>query len=115
MERRRPAVFLMRDGREGRGFSTALIQIASMIYVVCHPVGSLETLTRVAFSAGREHSPVILSGVKRMRNEVEESRCSLKPMPLGPSTSLRFARDDVHRRLRLQFVDQRTRFACHVE
>jgi hypothetical protein len=52
MARRRRAVILMRNGREDQGFSTALIQVASTIYVACLPVDSLATLIRVAFSAG---------------------------------------------------------------
>jgi hypothetical protein len=54
MARRRPAVILMRDGREGRGFSTALIQTACTIYAACRPVALLATRTRVGFSA--DHS-----------------------------------------------------------
>jgi hypothetical protein len=41
----------MRAGREDQGFSIALTQVASMIYVACRPVHSLATLIRVAFSA----------------------------------------------------------------
>jgi hypothetical protein len=52
MARRRQVVILMRDGREDPDFSTALIQIASTIYVAFRPVDSLATLIRVAFSAG---------------------------------------------------------------
>jgi hypothetical protein len=42
----------LRYGREGQGFSTALIQAGSTIYAACRPVDSLATLIRVAFSAG---------------------------------------------------------------
>ena len=59
MGRRRRAVILTRDGREDQGFSTALIQIASMIYAVYRPVDSLATLIRVAFSASHSRDAAL--------------------------------------------------------
>jgi len=101
MVRRRPAGILLRDGREDPAFTTALIQVGSTICAVCRPVDLLATLIQVAFSGGHEDTSVILSEVKRQRNEVEESRCVAKKALLrDPSTSLRFARDNGHRSFR---------------
>jgi hypothetical protein len=54
MARRRPAVILMRDGREDQGFSTALTPVASTICAACRLVDSLATLIPVGFSADPE-------------------------------------------------------------
>ena len=59
MARRRPAVILMRDGREDQDFSTALIQVASTIYAACRRVDSLATWIRVGFSAGHNRDTVL--------------------------------------------------------
>jgi len=61
MVRRRLGVILLRDGREGPAFITALIRVASMIYGAFRPVDSLATLIRVNFFAGRNYPVVILS------------------------------------------------------
>ena len=50
MDRRRRGVIPMRGGREDQDFSTALTQVASTIYVVCHPVDLRVTLIPVVSS-----------------------------------------------------------------
>jgi hypothetical protein len=56
MVRRRLAVILLRDGREGPAFTTVPTQVGFTIYAVFRPVDLLATLIRVAFSAGHKRN-----------------------------------------------------------
>src|SRR5262245_15118254 len=65
MVRHRPAVILMRAGREHPAFTTALTPDACTISAESHQVASLATSILAGFSADYKYTPVILSKVKR--------------------------------------------------
>ena len=84
MVRRRMAVILTRGGREDRGFSLALIQVASTIYAVYPPADLLATLILVAFSVGHSTGAVF----RRIERFQRACACSLSTSARASSVML---------------------------